>query len=88
MQRIDDILNSLDGATRAEAPPYFYSKLRNRMNSSLLPKPLAWRLALALVVVALLNVMTLRAVRNEGPADDSNAQAIASEYSLTMPETY
>ncbi|RYY91819.1 MAG: hypothetical protein EOO11_22155 [Chitinophagaceae bacterium] len=87
-QQIDDILASLDGAQRAEAGPYFYSRLRARMEGALLPRRLAWRLGLALLLVALLNVATLRAERQEAPANDGTAQAIASEYSLTLSENY
>ncbi|RYZ22250.1 MAG: hypothetical protein EOO16_09760 [Chitinophagaceae bacterium] len=86
-KRIDSILGSLDGAARAEAGPYFYSRLRTRMEAGLLPKPLAWRLALALAIVAVLNVLTLRAVQHE-PVADATAAGIASEYALTLPDSY
>ncbi|TCZ71751.1 hypothetical protein [Flaviaesturariibacter aridisoli] len=85
---IDDILASLDDAQRAEAGPYFYSKVRARLQDGLLPRRLAWRLGLALLLVALLNVATLRAGRQEAPVNEGTAQAIASEYSLTLSETY
>ncbi|RYY41003.1 MAG: hypothetical protein EOO08_03515 [Chitinophagaceae bacterium] len=85
---LDNILDSLNNVTRAEAPPYFYSKLRNRMYAGLLPKPMVWRLALALVVVALLNIATLQLAPHSNAQTDANAQSIASEYSLTLPETY
>jgi hypothetical protein len=84
--RIEEILHSLDGAQRAEAGPYFYSRLRGRMEAAL-PKPLAWRLALALALVAVLNLLTLKAVE-QTPADDATAESIASEYSLTLPDSY
>ncbi|GAB4093441.1 hypothetical protein [Flaviaesturariibacter terrae] len=87
-KRIDDILASLDGAARAEAGPYFYSKLRTRMDGELLPRRMAWRLALALLLVAVLNVFTLRAVRQEPAVSDASARTIASDYSLSLPETY
>ena len=87
-KRIDDILASLDGIRRAEAGPYFYSKVRARMDDLLLPRPLAWRRALALLLVALLNVFTLRALHNGPPVSDDSARSIASEYSLSLPETY
>jgi hypothetical protein len=87
-KRVDEILNSLDGMQRAEASPYFYSKLRNRMQTSAMPRPLAWRLAMALVVVALLNVFTLKALHTNQPATDSSAQELASDYSLTLPSSY
>jgi hypothetical protein len=86
--RIDDILSSLDGAARAEAGPYFYSRLRARMEAGLLPRPIAWRLALVLVLVAVLNVLTLKAVQQAPAASDTMAQTIASEYSLTLPDSY
>ncbi|RYY58872.1 MAG: hypothetical protein EOO12_16800 [Chitinophagaceae bacterium] len=85
-QEIDDILASLDGAQRAEAGPYFYSRLRARMEGALLPRRLAWRLGLALLLVALLNIVTLRM---QYPSDEASAQAIAEDYGLTtMTNTY
>lgn len=87
-QRIDEILKALDGASRAEASPFFYSKLRSRMESATLPRPLAWRLAGALAVVTLLNLLTLKALHHDNAASDARAQSIASEYSMTLPETY
>jgi hypothetical protein len=84
--QIEEILNSLDGAQRGEAGPYFYSKLRARMEAPL-PKPLAWRLALALALVAVLNLLTLKAVE-QAPSEDATAQTIASEYALNLPDSY
>ncbi|GAA4338722.1 hypothetical protein [Flaviaesturariibacter amylovorans] len=89
-QKIDAILASLDGAARAEAPPYLYSKIRNRLQApAALPVRLAGRLALALAIVAVLNVLTLRSAgAAEDPVAAAHAQAIAADYSITLPDTY
>lgn len=88
-QKIEETLTSLDGLSRAEASPYLYGKIRGRMQNAtaLVPQSLAWRMVAALVIVALLNVFTLRHAKPERTAD-SGAQSVASEYSIALPQTY
>lgn len=88
-KRIDEIMGSLDGAARAEASPYFYSKLRARIERQPLIAPrMAWRLVLALALIAVINLLTLRAVNDTPAGDDASAQSIATEYGMTLPEAY
>ena len=87
--RIEQILESLDGVQRAEASPYLYSKIRNRMDASAaMPKALAWRIALVLVIVGALNLYTLSALGSPEPTASTQASTIAAEYSLSLPADY
>jgi hypothetical protein len=92
-KRTDDILNSLDGVTRASAPVYFYSKLRTRMERQLVPATeKGWALRpvyaiIALFVVLLINAAVLFRDSNvQTPSNLANAsdtdsmQSLASEY--------
>lgn len=87
--RIDEIMNSLDGMSRAEAPPYLWSKVRNRLtpSSSILKPRLAW-MAAAMMVFLLLNVITLRHQRSPQVQTGSGSQSVANEYSISLPQTY
>ena len=60
-KKIDEILNSLDGLQRAEANPFLYGKIRNRLENGqpFVPSPLAWRLVVALAIVVVLNLFTI-----------------------------
>lgn len=88
-QKMEETLNSLDGLQRAEAGPFLYSKIRNRLQSvkEAVPQNLAWRMIAALAIVALLNVLTLRH-SNAEQRTDSGAQSVADEYSIALPQTY
>lgn len=89
LQKIDETLNSLDGLRRAEAGPFLYGKIRNRLQTAneAVPQSLAWRMIAALVIVALLNVLSLRRSGAE-PRTDGGAQSVATEYSITLPQTF
>ena len=87
-QKVEETLNGLDGLQRAEASPYLYSKIRNKMQSvnNAVPHSLAWRMIAALVIIALLNVLTLRHAKTQQRFD--GAQSVATEYSIALPQTY
>lgn len=89
LPRIDEIMNSLDGMSRAEAPPYLWSKVRNRLTPpvSMLKPKLAW-MAASLVVFLLLNVITLRHQRSAETQTGSGSRSVANEYSISLPQTY
>lgn len=88
-KRIEETLNSLDGIQPAEASPFLYSKIRNRMQSvkEYVPQSLAWRMIAALVIVALVNLFTLFHFNSE-KENSSGAASVASEYNISLPQTY
>ena len=89
--RIEETLNSLDDMQRAEANPYLYSKIRNQLQGQkeFIPKALAWRMIMALVIVALVNVFTIRHFSSQSTSSDKNgAELVANEYAIEIPQTY
>ncbi|MDB5252236.1 MAG: hypothetical protein JWP27_1405 [Flaviaesturariibacter sp.] len=90
-QDIDRILNSLDGAQRAEASPYLYSKIRSRLDDRpvVVSTALAWRLAVVVAVVAALNLYTLAALpAQKQTQNETTAAAVATDYSIGLPAAY
>jgi anti-sigma-K factor RskA len=90
-QDIDRILTSLDGAQRAEAGPYLYSKIRGRLDrsSSAVAPALAWRLALVVAIVAVLNLYTLASFAPQKQTQtETTAAAVATDYSISLPTAY
>lgn len=88
-QNIEETLNSLDRIQRAEASPFLYSKIWLRMQpaNDYVPQNLAWRMIAALLIIALLNVLTIRRF-NADKQNNSGAQSVASEYNISLPQTY
>ena len=89
-QKIDETLSSLDGMRRAEASPFLYSKIRNRLQglTEYVPQSLAWRMIAALVIVTLMNVLTLRHFKADKQSKSGGAESVATEYNISLPQTY
>lgn len=94
--QVDEILESLDGMTRAEAPGFFYTRLKARMLSeekSVEQKQQNWLLRppFALGITALLiilNVMVLlQKSKGESAVETDSIQTIAAEYNLSETTT-
>jgi hypothetical protein len=92
--RIEQILNSLDGNQRAQVPEFFYTRLKarmeressqkNRSNNAWILRP-AYAL-ITLMVVLIINIAVIvsgeQATYNNSTGDTETAQSIAAEYSL------
>ncbi len=101
-KRIEGILSGFDGAARASAPDYFYTRLKARMEKELVPEPdRKWILRPLYAFVALLLVLTINAVvilkGNDGnntavesavATDTELMQSLASDYSINSNITY
>lgn len=90
-QRIDRVLNSLDGVQRAEANPFLYTKLQARLQrreGGMLPFNWSWRLAAVMLTIVLLNAATIYHFYRQQGGRSSEAAVIAQDYSLSLPETY
>jgi hypothetical protein len=90
-KKIEDTLDSLDGLQRAAANPFLAAKTRNRLREepmeSFLPAQLSWRLAAVMVVFLVLNFITIQVVMKE--KDENNgAKAVATDYSISLPQAY
>jgi hypothetical protein len=92
--RIEQILNSLDGNQRAEVPDFFYTRLKvkmerelgqeNRKNKAWILRP-AYALTTLVIVLAINIAVILKGEQttdNNNNSDAETAQSIAAEYSL------
>lgn len=90
--KLEGILNSLDGCTRAEAPGFFYTRLKARMeNEAGTSDSRPWILRPVFAVATLILVLMINAFvllqRNtnttvQAAGDSDILQSIASEYRL------
>lgn len=90
--RIDEILNSLDGCTQATVPDFFYTRLKARMAKEAGPAArTSWMLrpAYAFAGMAIILLINVLAVFNQPRTEDNTAasevdtfQSLASEYRL------
>ncbi len=84
-EQIDQTLNSLDGLQRAQANPFLYQRIRQRLstvhpNNRMTPA-LAWRLAVACLLLLGLNVISwARFYKVEMVSTESPVQQLYSEY--------
>ena len=71
--RIDEILNSLDGCTQATAPDFFYTRLKARMEKEVAPAArTSWMLrpAYAFAGMAIILLINVLAVFNQRQYSD------------------
>jgi len=98
-QNIEATLNSLDKISRAEAPPFFYTRLLARMEETRTdtkPGILQWlnRPAISISLLTLfliLNVIAIKGIiaSNRAPqATTTAAQSFANEYNLGTSSGY
>jgi hypothetical protein len=92
--KIEEILNSLDGNQRAEPPAFFHTRLKARMERELGQRARgnkAWilRPAYALTALMMVLVINITVILKGNPATDGGnngdtetVQSIAAEYSL------
>ena len=94
MRNTEDILNSINGLKRAEAPNHFYAGIRAKMQRQL-PEPKRTGFILrpafitSVLFIFLLTNITVLTLNNrkdkktEQSANSSGVQAFAQEYNLT-----
>ncbi len=90
--KIDEILNSLDGCTQATVPDFFYTRLKARMAKEATPaakKSWMLRPAFAFAGMAIILLINVLAVFNQPKPEDNSAvteadsfQSLAAEYRL------
>lgn len=82
-QEVDNTLNSLEGLNRAEAPPFFYTRLEGRLmdrGRQVLPYlKVQWAM---LIILLLVNAFGLWIYNNQSVSSTSDLEAIRSEYGL------
>ncbi len=87
-REVNKTLDSLDGMERLQTKPYFYTRLRARMEQTeSSPIGLKWSLAGVLLIV-LLNVAAYVRYWPEASTDEYAMDQLTSEYSLEWPSIY
>jgi|SRR6186713_2906374 hypothetical protein len=90
--RIEQILNAWDGAKKAEAPAFFYTRLKARMEKGIVaPVVKSWLLRPVFVAATLILVIVINAFIyfQDGNStitptlNDDTIQSIAAEYNLS-----
>ena len=90
--RVEQVLNAWDGAKRAEAPAFFYTRLRARMDAQQTgdETPKSWIFRPAFVVASLVLVIIINAFiyfQNDNStissSYDESIQTIAAEFNLS-----
>jgi hypothetical protein len=64
---MNEVLGSLDGVERAEADPFLFEKISNRLSIQKQEKQIAsrnpvWKMALAFLLILLLNLFTIKSI--------------------------
>ncbi len=88
-KRINEILNAFEGVQPAEGNPFLATRVLQRIRTlQELPRARQWRLALVMAAVILLNLITIRQLHHPSEPSGNAARALASDYSITIPESY
>lgn len=83
---INEVMSSLDEVRSAEASPFLYNKILNRINSSKVeytPAKLVWLAAASFLILIVLNFQAIRTNDHSNSKSEKNSvQEIASQYNL------
>ena len=96
---IDDILNSIDGISRAELSPFFYTRVQANLSKRSETEGRFWsvitRPAVSLVTFSLLLILNIAAIshfiktsKQTDTQTSTGIQGFAQEYSLTSSSVY
>jgi hypothetical protein len=96
-QNIEDTLNSLNGISKAEMPPFFYTRLQARLEKQS-QRSSSWlwvtKPALSVVTLSLLLVLNIAAIsyyvksKKANVQQASGTQDFAQEYDLSVSTVY
>lgn len=80
---INEVMNSLDDVKSAEANPFLYNKILNKLGSGEIeytPMKLVWLAAASFALLAVLNFQVLK--KTSGANNRTEVQEIANAYNL------
>jgi hypothetical protein len=86
--KVEEVMQSLDGAQRAEASPYLYSKVMNRLQNKTASSRkflrLSWELAFAMILFTGLNIAAFFYFKQDDSQNDDNGSitSLANEYTI------
>ena len=93
-QKIEEVMNSLDGIQKAEPNPFLYSKILNKISekaNEYTPMKIVWLAAASFALLLLLNWQALRSNHTGSKTNDkSTVEELANQYQLlnTNPINY
>ncbi|WP_304236660.1 hypothetical protein [Jiulongibacter sediminis] len=88
-EEIEKTLQLVDKIDKAEMPPFFYTRLKARMEKEIVANPkIAWLLKPAFVIPLLaitiaINSLTISTLLQNRSADPSEKEAFINEYNLS-----
>lgn len=96
---IEKIIESIDGISKAEMPPFFYTRLQAKLESTPSPTNTFWLLvtrpAVTLVTLSLLVILNVAAInyyiqssKQASPEESPAIQRFAQEYDLGVSSVY
>jgi hypothetical protein len=86
--KVQEVMESLDGVQRAEANPFLYTKVMNRLqNKSASTRKflrLSWELAFAMILFTGLNIAAFFYFKQDDTQNDDNGSitSLANEYTI------
>jgi hypothetical protein len=90
-KRIEETLQSIDGLGRANANPFLFQKVMNRMGAaeSKTPRPavISWSVALAVILIAL-NMVSLLHYTKEEKKTEASETTFAQDYFSYLNNNY
>ena len=97
-QKIDEIVQSIEGIGRAELSPFFYTRLRARLDQRSSPQKtrlLLTKPAFSFITVSLLIILNIAAInyyvknnRQSAVGDTTGIQNFAQEYNIAVSSLY
>jgi hypothetical protein len=82
---IEEVMNSLDGVKSAEANPFLYSRIVNKIHSAKVdyaPLKLVWLAAASFALLLLLNFTIIKSSNSKSKITSTEVQTLANSYQL------
>lgn len=89
-KRVDEVMKSLDQIRRAEADPFLYTRILNRIDTAgreYAPSKLIWLAAASFLLLVLLNFTLVKKTMSGSGKEETGISEIASGYNLVNENT-
>ncbi len=98
LEEIEKTLQSIDGISRADMPPFFYTRLQAKLDNTsssnnfwmVITRPAVSLVTLSLLVILNIAAITyfIKSPKKSGQLESSGIQTFAQEYDLTVSSVY
>ena len=88
---INEVMDSLDGIQPAEANPFLYSKILNKLNKindEYAPTKLVWLSVASFAVLLILNIQTIKTIDSSSKNEKNELQNLASNFQLLNTNSF